>query len=394
MSSDIVTDESKIKDTLSEIPKSSQENPDSEILAQSIIDVFENLGYSSDEIYVDVQIRVPQDVKQNDYVEKNILTFDIIVADSISSQPYIACKILTSSQGYFDNRHLAPDTHLSLSEAVGTVKSKYTVLLTKSFIAIQEGYTPVGYNLDYTDYATNYTVYPFNKINDAIIEQITNKLQRPEKLPTGSTLRFPPGYHPDQTKLTRWLFSDSDITPEYKDQIETDHFSLDIDEYSELLYQSYTSTKPNEKGNYLEKTLSYLFDSLLMLEVRDRNLRTKTAEFDVVLEYTGSDKHNLFDYYDRFIPIESKNTKDPVPAKEVRNFSDKISRTHLDLGIFVSWNGITGEGSNDAEGIVSEYDKNSPVIIILTSRDLYRILDGECLYDMIDEKLYSTRFNI
>jgi len=337
---------------------------------------------------------VPQDVRVNGYVDKSVLTFDVIIADTISSQPYIACKILTSSEEYLDNRRLAPDAHLSLSEAVGTVKSEFTILLTNNFIAVQEGYMPVGYDLEYTDYATNYTVYPFNKINDAIIEQITNKLQRPEKLPTGSTLRFPPGYHPDQTKLTRWLFSDSDIIPEYKEEVKTKYFSLDLQKYSELLYDSYTSKKPNKKGENLEKTLSYIFGSLSMIEVRDKNLRTKTAEFDIILEYTGSDNHNIFEYYDRFIPIESKNTKNPVDVKEIRNFSDKINRVHLDIGIFVSWNGITGERNSDAEGLISEYDKNSPIIIVLTSRDLYRILDGECLYNMIDQKLYSTRFDI
>jgi hypothetical protein len=385
---------SKIDQILSEIPSKLENGSTQGVLVQSFIDVLGALGYSGDEIYVDVQIKVPENIKDNYYVDNNVLTFDVIVAESISSQPYISCSVSTSTEGYFDNRTLVPESHLRLSEAVGTVKSEYTILLTEKFISIQDGYMPVDYELEYTDYASNYTVFPFKYINKNAVKQIIDYLQRPEELPAGSSLQFPPGYHPDQTKLTRWLFSDSDITPEYKEQTETDYFSLDIDRFSELLYQSYISEDSNKKGESLEETLSFLFDSLLMLEVRDENLRTKTAEFDIILEYSGFGEYNLFEYYDRFIPVESKNTKNPIRAKEVRNFSDKVSRTYLDLGIFVSWNGITGEGSRDAEGIVKEYDENSPIIIVLNSRDLYRILDGECLYNMIDEKLYTTRFNV
>ncbi len=50
-----------------------------------------------------------------------------------------------------------------------------------------------------------------------------------------------------------------------------------------------------------------LFSGLEMIEVRERNLRTKTGEIDLVLEHIGFDSKTLFDSYTRFILVECKN---------------------------------------------------------------------------------------
>ncbi|AFO57084.1 MULTISPECIES: hypothetical protein [unclassified Natrinema] len=388
--------ETVIEKSLNEVDQLVEEDSKKQDLTQILIDILEALGYSGDEIFLDVQMRKPRDIRENYHVEDNISTFDIIVSKTIRSAPYIACRVASSDlDGYMDKRNLGQGNHLELTEAVGTAKAECTILFTESFIAIQDGYRPIPYDLDFTEFATNYTVFPTGVIDKEDAEEIHDLLERPETLPTSGSPRFPPGYHPDQTKLTRWLFPDSEITPEYREETETEFFTLDVSEYSELLYDSYIETDSNKKGANLEDTLSYIFDGLEMVDIRDQNLRTKTAEFDIILEYSGSENHNLFRYYDRFIPVESKNTKDPIPAGEVRKFSDKVARAYLDLGIFVSWNGISGEGEDrHAERLSSEYNPDRPIIIVLTSRDLYRLLDGECLYEMIDEKLYSTRFDI
>lgn len=132
-----------------------------------------------------------------------------------------------------------------------------------------------------------------------------------------------------------------------------------------------------------------------MMSVRDQNLQTKTGEIDIILEYNGFDGLNFFDYYSRFILVECKNTADPVPAKEVGYFRSKLRDSNVDLGLLISWNGVTGEKSErHGERAASQSSLDDPLLLILTSRDLYSILDGKSLYKLLDEKLYAQRFDL
>ena len=84
-----------------------------------------------------------------------------------------------------------------------------------------------------------------------------------------------------------------------------------------------------------------------------------------------------------------------MPAKEIGYFKEKCRMTNVDLGIVFAWNGISGENEErHAERIATGNQEKHPKIIIINSRDLYRVLDGTSLYQIIDEKLYQQRFDV
>jgi len=189
------------------------------------------------------------------------------------------------------------------------------------------------------------------------------------------------------------LFGDSDIAPEYKSRIQAEHFELNIEEYADLLYSAYISSEANEKGDALEDVAEFLFEGMKDVTVRDRNLRTQSREIDLVLEHTESRK-SLFSYYSRFILVECKNRSRSMSVGEVDKFMGNLRDTGADLGIIISWNGISGE-DNDTDAMrATKAQKGSFEIITLSSRDLYRILDGKSLYEIIDDRLYAHQFDL
>jgi hypothetical protein len=66
--------------------------------------------------------------------------------------------------------------------------------------------------------------------------------------------------------------------------------------------------------------------------------------------------------------------------------------TNTDLGIIISWNGISGEDTDTDAMRAIRKDKKE--IVSLDSQDLYQILDGESLYEIIDRRLYEQKFDL
>ena len=344
------------------------------------------LGYSTENTYTDVSLETPLSAQELSDFEAESLQFDTIVAETITSPPYLAINSEISSELAIDRY----GAHIGLEYSTGnslrahskTSRAKYTISLTNCYLAIWTRREILK-------------LYPYEDLEEDGLEEICELIKPPDELPTGRNTHFPAAYHPNQTKLTRWLFSDSEITPEYRERTSTNYFEVDVNEYSEMLYSSYTANLSHEKGEIFEKTIEHLFEGLNMLTVRERRLKNEVWEIDMVLEYIGFEEVCLFDYQSRYVLVECKNTKDPVPAKEIGYFKTKLIESDVDFGIVVAWGGITGEDSNrNADRLVDLSGAEEPRVVVLTSRDLYRILDGACLYQILDDKLYNRRFNL
>jgi len=315
------------------------------------------------------------------------MNFDVVVAKDIAAPPYLTIKVDLCESSPIKHHpekdeKFTTDWHsLFLNSASYTSRSEHTIVLSNHHLAVQ---SPGGRNL-----------YELSSLSEEDVQEIFETLSPPESLPSGVGDHFPPGHHPHQTKLTRWLFADSEITPEYREVIETEFFEIDVNEYSDLLYSAYSADSPVKKGNSLEEVVEYLLSGLKMVDIRDTNLNTKTGEIDVVLQYSGFHETNLFQYHSRFILIECKNVGESVSTKEVGHFEKKLRKRQVDIGIIVAWNGVSGEESGeDAQRYIDTPSPEDPFIIVLDSDDLYSILDGRCLYDIIDDYLYRLRFDV
>lgn len=352
-------------------------------ICELAIELLNALGHPHSNIFSDLQLEAPRRVRLH-YGNKFVY-FDAFVGRSKTAPPYVAL-VVDFTFGPEDT----PDEPFVLSDPFAhdllsfdvTSKAEYTLLFSGQFFAILgEEYPP--------------TAYPLDDIKDEAIEALIENLSYPEEYPEGIGGKFPPGHHPNQTKLTRWLFSDSEISPEYRSTISTHFFTLDIDDYSELLYEAYSANSSQEKGETLEAVAAMLFEGLEMINIRDRNLRTRSGEIDLVLEYDRIETQNAFEYQSRYILVECKNTGDSVSSKEVGHFEKKLRESNTDLGVLITWNGISGESSgDDAKRYLDSSDADDPTILVITSQDLYSIMDGKSLYEIIDEKLYARRFDL
>lgn len=349
-------------------------------LENTAIELLNIAGHNRENIFVGLEFEAPVNVNREFGI--NFLSFTAVAAKDVASPAYVAIRAELADRDRIDPNDIDDAIAQRLLAYDATSRAEYTVLLTNRYIAILgDEYPPYGYNL--------------LQIDSSDADEIIGYLDPPEHYPEGIGAKFPAGYHPHQTKLTRWLFTDSEIIPEYQSEIKTEHFELDIDRYSELIYEAYSVEDERQKGDALEDVAEYLFDGLAFVDIRDRNLSTRSDEIDLVLEYRGSEEYNLFDEYSRYSLVECKNTKKPVSSEQISHFEKILSRTDSKLGILISWNGISGEESGKyAQRYVDLMTPPGPNIIVLDSNDLYQILDGRSLYDILDEKLYSLRFDL
>ena len=258
-----------------------------------------------------------------------------------------------------------------------TSGAEYIVNLTNSYIAVKEFGKPT-------------IAYTYDELTDDAVENLVSMLSPPTEFPEEPGPQFPAGHHPDQTKLTRWLFTESEIIPEYREVIDDEFCEIDLDRYSELLYEAYQT---GLSGDHLENVTEYLFSGFRPLQVRNRNLRTRVEEIDIVLEVDSDHQGSYFDHYSRYILVECKNLSTSVSGKEVAHFKEKLRRTGIELGFLISWNGVSGQDSGEYGQNYLDQDTR-PMVIVLTSKDLYAILDGKSPYKLIDEKIYSWTFGI
>ncbi|WP_147464977.1 restriction endonuclease [Halococcus sp. IIIV-5B] len=341
-------------------------------LQQVAIELLDILGYGGDNVFLDLRFRT-NPIARN-IIKRSEIYFDASVAETITAPPYLTIKTFSNPQ---------PDLEVLYAAAIST-NAEYTVGLSKEHLLISQ--PPV-------DPLNPGEIVKISEISKDDIKRLHDLLSPPDNLPTGQSQNFPPGHHPNQTKLTRWLFADSEITPEYRATVQTDNFELNIDNYADLLYSAYNASTANEKGDALEDVVAFLFDGMKDVVIRDRNLRTKSREIDLILEHTASRK-SLFSYYSRFVLIECKNRNQSMAVGGVDKLIGNLRDTKSTLGIVVSWNGISGEDSDTDAMRATTVSDDDLEVISLSSRDLYRILDGESLYRIIDNRLYAQQFDL
>jgi hypothetical protein len=349
-------------------------------LEEIAVEILQIVGHDQDNIFVDIEYETPSSAREE--IDQHLLHFPAIAAKTAASPPHVAIAVKSDklvASDLDEPMELRGLTSKYILSYDVTSRASVTVLLSRNAIAILGQEYPGK-------------IYPLSHFSKDHAKEISNQISPPEEYPEGRSGKFPAGHHPQQTKLTRWLFADSDVTPGYQAEISTEYFQLDIERYSELLYNAYKADSNQSKGSTLEDVAEYLFEGISLVSVKDRNLHRKSDEIDLVLQYTGGPSPNLFEYYSRYVLVECKNVDGSVSSKEVGHFQTKLSNTNCNIGILIAWDGISGQETGEyAQRYVDSSDSD---IIVLTSDDLYDILDGKSLYEIIDKRLYELRFDL
>lgn len=154
-----------------------------------------------------------------------------------------------------------------------------------------------------------------------------------------------------------------------------------------------------EKGKLLEDITALLFEKSVanFFEVF-RNCRTSTNEIDLLIRWTDnarlSNIHTSFPCFGESFLCECKNYNEKVTVTYVGKFCSLLLVTGSNLGVMVSWKGVTSRGSwSDSAGLIKKIAlKEDKYIIVIDKNDLKRIYNKEAsIFSIIYEKYIALK---
>jgi hypothetical protein len=98
-----------------------------------------------------------------------------------------------------------------------------------------------------------------------------------------------------------------------------------------------------ERGRLLEELVVYLFSRCPGVRHYNSNVLSAPGSSEVDVCFWNSRHNGSIDFLPQILVVECKNTAERVGSAAVRTFLAKLQEMHLDHGILVAANGITGD---------------------------------------------------
>lgn len=170
---------------------------------------------------------------------------------------------------------------------------------------------------------------------------------------------------------------------------------LDLKHYSKALESARKAETNADKKTTLEKLAKMLFESIPFLTCKFTNIRTASSEIDLVIQYKGWIETTVFDDLGTYFLVECKNWKEPVGAKHVRDFIQKIEKSMLNLGVLIAPQGVTGanQGMDALREIHSAFDRLGLYVVVVRLDQLRAIEEGADFYQILEEEIARLRFD-
>lgn len=162
-----------------------------------------------------------------------------------------------------------------------------------------------------------------------------------------------------------------------------------------LLRIADTTSVGDTRGRAFEILCCYLLGSVPGLRVvgRDEVDLFESEEIDLMV----TNDHNpdgLWFLNPRFILVECKNWSRPVGSQEVAWFDRKLHDRHIDFGILVAANGITGVANllTSANHVIVDALRDGREIIVVTRREMEVITSSDDIVELLKDK--QTRLKL
>jgi len=162
-----------------------------------------------------------------------------------------------------------------------------------------------------------------------------------------------------------------------------------------LLRIADTTSIKDTRGRAFEILCCYLLGSVPGLRVvgRDEVDLFESEEIDLMV----TNDHNpdgLWFLNPRFILVECKNWSRPVGSQEVAWFDRKLHDRHIDFGILVAANGITGVANllTSANHVIADALRDGREIIVVTRREMEAITSSDDIVELLKDK--QTRLKL
>jgi hypothetical protein len=180
-----------------------------------------------------------------------------------------------------------------------------------------------------------------------------------------------------------------------KNTIKTNQFLFWDNSFAKRLTQTLLTTKvKKEQGDYLERLSSYLFFTIGKFIVSSK-IKTLHAEHDLRVRNLIVDDP-ILELLGRYILVECKNWNKKIDSSKVKKFITNVRFARCDTGILITKNEVTGRKSKDSAWYVirSEYHKDGIIILVITLKDINKIIDEKTNFlDMLKTKYEQVRFD-
>lgn len=156
------------------------------------------------------------------------------------------------------------------------------------------------------------------------------------------------------------------------------------------------------KGRALEELVSLLFESTGEFFEVYRNVRNGSNEVDLFVEFSRKGKTLSGIVGNKFANIvcECKNHNKPVDVTYVGKFYSLLQSTNEKIGIMFSFDGMSGKSWGGAKGLTKklfllrESEENKIYILDFNKDDFKMILNGECIFDILERKCKSLKMGV
>ena len=142
--------------------------------------------------------------------------------------------------------------------------------------------------------------------------------------------------------------------------------------------------RKEDKGKLLEQLMYSIFtQGYSTIWACRKNCRTSTNEIDIQLNWTENARlaniNTSFPCFGETFLCECKNYKGAVNVTYVGKFYSLLKVTNSQLGVLVSWEGVSGRGSwSDSKGLIKKIALRENVyIIVIDKNDLKKIYEKE-----------------
>lgn len=162
--------------------------------------------------------------------------------------------------------------------------------------------------------------------------------------------------------------------------------------------EEYVNVKAKTRGDLLEELIKSLTIETKVFDLFD-NVSNDTNEYDIIIKPKSLVRtygYNAFpDIIFQLIICECKNYQGNVDVTWVGKFYSLLSMSNVKVGILFSYEGITGEKSqdwSDAWGLIRKiYLKDNIAILNIGKNEIARIVNGESFCEILEEKFVELQ---
>lgn len=144
------------------------------------------------------------------------------------------------------------------------------------------------------------------------------------------------------------------------------------------------------RGRALERLVAYIFSECDGVRHHRNNVINAPASSEVDVCFWNARHGGYLDFLPNIIVAECKNVATRVGSDDIRNFFTKVREMHLDHGVFVAAQGITGTQKNlraAHDTVRTAFQRDHVRLLIVTRAEICELQSPVDLVKLLQNKI-------